>query len=121
MNKREDEKFHQRTIAKATSHVGKDINEHRTRLRKLKQIFDPTKIAMLTRQFEQDMIARDNRDLVKRLEKIANTKTVITKTNDPKMRRYVNKVRKDKMRMLQQSKRHKPNELNPKTSCFSTW
>jgi hypothetical protein len=112
MNKREDEKFHQQTIAKATSHVGKDINEHRTRLRKLKQIFDPTKIAMLTRKFEQDEIARDNRDLVKRLEKVANANTVITKTNDPNMRRYVNKVRKDKMRMLRQSKQHKLNELN---------
>ena len=96
MNKREDKKFHDKTIKRATSHVGAEINEHRTRLRKMKKIFDPAKIAKLTREFEQKMIARDNEALVNRLGKVANAKTIITKTNDPKERRYVNKVAKGK-------------------------
>ena len=97
MNKREDKKFHDKTIKRATSHVGAEINEHRTRLRKMKKIFDPAKIAKLTREFEQKMIARDNVALVNRLGKVANAKTIITKTNDPKERRYVNKVAKGKI------------------------
>ena len=78
----------------------------------MKKIFDPAKIAALTRQFEQKAIARDNEALVSRLQKVAVAKTTITKTNDPKERRYVNKVAKDKMRMLRQSKQHLLNELN---------
>ena len=112
MNKREDEKFHKRTIERATSHVGKDINDHCTRLKKLKQIFDPTKITALTRKFEQATIDRENRGLIDRLEKVAKAKTIISKTNDPKERRYVKKVARDKMRMLRQSKQHAINELN---------
>ena len=78
----------------------------------MKQIFDPTKITALTRKFEQATIDRENRGLIDRLEKVAKAKTIISKTNDPKERRYVKKVARDKMRMLRQSKQHAINELN---------
>ena len=55
----------------------------------------------LQRAFQQKMIDRDNLGMLKRLSMIATEKTMISKTNDPYERRYINKLRRDKARMMQ--------------------
>ena len=98
------EKFHKETISRATSYVGRQIREHQHNLEKLNSIFDPQKMKDLQRAFKQKMIDRDNLGMLKRLSMIATEKTFITKTNDPYERRYINKLRRDKARMIQKYK-----------------
>ena len=106
------EKFHKETISRAKSYVGRQIREHQHNLEKLNSIFDPQKMKDLQRAFKQKMIDRDNLGMLKRLSMIATEKTFITKTNDPYERRYINKLRRDKARMIQNTKQYELNMMN---------
>ena len=57
-------------------------------------------------------LERENRGIIQRLAMIANERTVITKTNDPKERRWENKLRNDKRRMLYADKQAKLRAIN---------
>ena len=106
------EKFHKETIRRASSYVGRQIREHQNKLEKLNSIFDPKKMKDLQRAFQQKMIDRDNLGMLKRLSMIATEKTMISKTNDPYERRYINKLRRDKARMMQNTKQYELNMVN---------
>ena len=106
------EEFHNNTLKRATSYVGRQIREHQDRLEKLNSIFDPQKMKELQKVFQQKKMARDNLGMLKRLSMIATEKTAITKTNDPVERRYVNKFRRDKARMIRNSKQYDMDMIN---------
>eukprot|EP00943_MAST-04B_sp_MAST-4B-sp1_P003681 g3681.t1 len=106
------EAFHNATIKRASSYVGRQIRDHQNKLDKLNSIFDPQKMKDLQRAFQQKMIDRDNLGMLKRLSMIATEKTYISKTNDPYERRYINKLRRDKARMIKNTKQYELNMIN---------
>ena len=112
MSRREDEKAHINTLRRSKSYVKMSIDAHQKRLDTMAQIFNPTRIKEIQDSFKKMQLERENRGIIQRLSMIANERTVITKTNDPKERRWENKLRNDKRRMLYADKQAKLRAIN---------